>query len=198
MEKMKIAIMGDAQDQEVINYALFLTEKGHDVRLYSARKPLNSNVISKSLLFKKISTVSYPLTYLTFVFTSWHILRNKPDLIHAINLSDYGVLGSLYARLTGIKPIILTSKGQDIMHDAKTQKGWAIKHMMPLGSLFLSENELAAQEMIKTGAPVSKIRVIDSKNEEQLNELEKLLLEMTATKRCLREAKAEINTQQPQ
>ena len=190
MQKLKIAIMGDAVDQEVLEHVLFLSQKGHDVRFYSTQKPLN-NSLPAGILFKKLSAVSYPFTYFTFVFTAPHMLSHRPDIIHAFNLADYGVLGSLFARLTGIKPLVLTAKGQDILHDAKTRKGWAIKHMMPLASLFLSRDETALQEMIKMGAPINKTRVLNSKYKEQLDNLEKDCLELTTTKRYLKAAKAE-------
>ena len=190
MEKLKITFMGNAQDQEVLNHALFLARQGHDVRLLSARRPMDPNLV-REIKFKKLSSVSYPITYFTFVFTALHMLTHRPDLIHAFNLSDYGVLGSLFARLTGMKPLILTAKGKDVLEDAKTHQGWAIKHMMPLGALFLSADEMAAQEMIKMGAPVDKIRVLESENSTKLAELENMYLALTAYKRKLKEAKEE-------
>ncbi|MCL2474758.1 MAG: hypothetical protein FWF37_01295 [Chloroflexi bacterium] len=195
MKNLKIAFFGDSHDHEVLYHISYFTQKGYDVRFYSV-KALPRYVSSPpNLRFKKLSTVNYPWTYFTFVGTAFHMLRHKPDIMHAFNLANYGVLSSLYCRLAGFKPMILTAKGQDVFHDAKTHKGWAIKHMIPIGALFTSSDEMAVQEMVKMGASIKKVRVIDPKREDMLQQLEQDYLELTAFKRVMLAARQENKDQ---
>jgi len=196
MENLKIAFFGDSHDSEVLYYISYFAQKGYDVRFYSAKTLPKEISLPSNVRFKKLSTVKYPWTYFTFVGTALHMLGHKPDIMHAFNLADYGVLSSLYCRLAGFKPMVLTAKGRDVFCDAKTHKGWAIKHMMPIGALFTSSDEMAAQEMVKMGASIKNVRVIDPKMENMLQQLEQDYLELTAFKRTMLSAMEEKKKQE--
>ena len=196
MENLKIAFFGDSHDAEVLYHVSYFAQRGYDVRFYSAKDLPQEVALPSNVCFKKLSTVNYPWTYFTFVGTALHLLCHQPDIMHAFNLSDYGVLSSLYRRLAGFKPMVLTAKGEDVLRDAKTRKGWAIKHMIPIGALFTSANEMAAQEIVKMGASIKNVRIIDPKREDMLAKLEQDYLELTSFKRAMIAARKEKKNQE--
>ena len=178
-ESLKISYFADASQTRVLSWVNFFIAKGWQVDLYSHSKPPQGYKLSEVVNLKHLSCpVKYPFSYLAFVLLIPNFLFNRPSLIHAVNFSDYGVLGALLRRLLRIKPLAVTAIGKDVFKDAKTHNGWSIKHTARLAELITCTEEKEVKALVEMGTPPQRIKIIKNGSAEDMLALENLYIEI--------------------
>jgi len=182
--KLKLCLLAGAADELNLKWANYFAKRGHEVHIFSHDTVKDGTALDKGIRFHHLLfPVKYPLTYLTFFQAQLSLMSLKPDIIHAINMSDYGILAGLVCRIGRLKPITLTAVGTDILHDAHTSHGWAIKHVLPLSKVVTCDTDEIALDMVKLGMKEDHIFLMSRSGELDLSRLEATYLAMRETRR---------------
>ncbi|AII58258.1 hypothetical protein ASJ33_06550 [Dehalococcoides mccartyi] len=181
--KLKLCLLANASDELNLKWANSFARRGHEVHIFSFDQIKDGVEIAKEIKFHHlVFPVKYPFTYLTFFQAQLSLMSLKPDIIHAINMSDYGILAGLVCRIGCLKPITLTAVGPDILHDAHTAHGWAIKHVLPLSKVVTCDTDEIALDMVKLGMKEDHIFLMSRSGELDLSRLEATYLAMRKTR----------------
>ena len=174
-----IIYFADASQPRALSWAGFLADRGWRVEFYSHSRPPQDYKLNTAVKLKILPlSVKYPFSYLSFILLIPHFIFKRPSLIHAIDFSDYGVIGALLRRLLRIKPLVVTAVGRDILIDAKTHIGWSIKHTARLAELITCNEEELVKELVEMGASAQRIKLIRNSAAEDLLALENLYIEI--------------------
>ena len=180
MQSNKILVLGDAQDEGIVNLARLLALKGWGVTLVSHRKAPKD--LPESIKFRRIHLpISYPLSYLAFFEFAFYVLRTKPSIIHAFHLSDYGVLAGLARRFLLCRRVLVSATGTDVTKDAFTLRGWSIKHIVCLVEAVTCPDETAKSAAIELGTPFNRLSLVENP-ETNVDEFESIYRKLLAQK----------------
>lgn len=154
---MKILILGDAPSSHIIKWANALSDKGHQIYVFSLLKSNGSQYREDvKIIYKEISTkLKYlssgnfiKLIYLLALPVIKKIIKEiKPDILHAHYASSYGLLGSL----TKFHPYVLSVWGTDVFNFPL--KSFFHKNIfnfnLRMADTILSTSEVMAKEIKK-------------------------------------------------
>lgn len=162
---MRICFLGDAESIHVQRCAKALYERGHNVILLTMQpfrlKHIKVYDVSYELKHSSIPSVTFAFSLIKR-FDFEHRVRSlvksiSPDVIHAIYLTDYGILG---ARLN-LRPYIIDLLGSDLLIDPKE---FGNKHVLLMMKAFEKADKILIKSMhMKT--ELQKFKVDESKIE---------------------------------
>lgn len=183
IKRCKITYLADASDIKTLIWANRFAEKHWKVEIISHKPPpsnfsLNENIKVRSFFFSP----NYPFSYFSFIELIPTLIFNRPDVIHARDFSNYGVIAALFRRILRFKPLAITATGKDILVDSKTHKGWSIKHTVGLADLITCDSEEVANELAQMNASRKKIFILENFEEKEMLEVERLLIK--AIEKC--------------
>ena len=157
--KKLIMILADASKDNNLKLAGELANLGWQIALVSHQAPIGA--VPKNVRFLRIHLpIAYPLSYLAFFELALIIFRLRPALIHALHLSDYGILAGLSRRFLLSRLVLVSATGTDVMKDAFTLRGWSIKHILCLVEEVTCRDEAAKSAALQLGTPDNRLTLI--------------------------------------
>lgn len=158
---MHICYLGNAAAIHVQRWVNYLAERGWKVDLITWHPPSKYHKIHPDV---SVHRILFPPHYITrygaLLEITRLIIKIRPEIVHACNISTFGTLAGLYNCLSGFKPIVLTAFGSDILIDAKSYKKWLIKYALKKADSITCDAEHIREELIGLGADPQKISLI--------------------------------------
>ena len=158
---MKICYLGNIQSIHMQRWANFFADRGHDVTIITwhpknASACVHPNIRIRRIWFPPHSFLRYgALLELFFI-----IHQVKPEIIHAHYVGHFGILASLYKKITGFTPIFMTAWGSDILIDAKDSKLRLIQKALVRADLITCDALHMKKTMEELGIEGKKIHII--------------------------------------
>jgi glycosyltransferase involved in cell wall biosynthesis len=139
----------------------FFAEQGHEISTITWHPPdagayVHPNIRIHRFRFPPHSVLRYgALLELILI-----IRKEKPDIIHAHYIGSFGVLASLYKKITGFSPVFMTAWGSDILIEAKGANQDSVTQALARADLITCDAIHMKDAMVKLGAQESKIQII--------------------------------------
>lgn len=151
---MKILIVATLDSTHTIRWANGLRERGHQIIVFSTRRPLPG-------LSKEVKTIVHPRfgrsAYLLYGWTLRRVVgAERPDVVHVMYASGFGLLASTWLRRGSY---VLSMLGTDIFDFPKTRtRRWILKRNLAHAGVLLSTSEAMRREARQyadaTAAPI--------------------------------------------
>lgn len=157
----RICYLANAASVHTMRWANYFAERNWDIDVISWHKKPASIEINHDINLHYIHLPPHYLArYGALIELSYMMRKIKPDLIHAHYLSHFGVLGSLHARLSGFKPLVVTAWGSDVLGNSRGYRRWWLKYVLKRAELITCDAEHMVAAIVKLGADDKRIKLI--------------------------------------
>ena len=153
---MKVLIVATLDSTHTIRWANGLQDRGHQVAVFSTRYPLPG-------LSKEVKTIVRPhFGKMAYFLYGWALRRRisteRPDVVHVMYASGFGLLASTWLRKGSY---VLSMLGSDIFDFPKTRaRRWMLKRNLAHAGVLLSTSKAMRREAEQyTDATAAPIRL---------------------------------------
>jgi len=152
-DDLRIAFMGDGSLGHIRRWAGYFHERGHDVLLLSFEDVEGCPFPSIHFPMRLPTKLAGYLSGLPLVRRA--LADFRPDLLNALYVSGYGLLGSL----SGVRPFVVSALGSDLLVDYPSSAihRIQIRRALSRADLVTTDAEVLSEAALRAGAPRERI-----------------------------------------
>ncbi len=156
---MRICFFGDGGSIHIVRWCKHFATLGHDVHLISFKKTSIENITTHHVDIGVVSVGGGNWKVLLKYRKVKAILKEiKPDILHALYATSYGITGSLCS----FHPYIITALGTDVLVSPTESKiyKWLLKFAFSKADWITVMANHMKESVVRIGVPSNKISVI--------------------------------------